>query len=242
MVRRIIFNFVNQLLFISLLCNGCSLQGRELLLGNTEPDESASEQNDAATALVKKFAHPDSGNSRDYDPLMRMIGDARFVLLGEATHGTHEFYRERAVITRRLIEEKGFDAVVLEADWTDAYRANEYVQGKSEDRTAEQSLAGFTRFPEWMWRNADFRDFVSSIRSYNDSSKSKIGATGIYGMDLYGLAESMEAVIEYLIRVDPEAANRRFEGIRVLMAIVINPNNTGMSSQKMRKSLARKRL
>jgi erythromycin esterase-like protein len=139
---------------------------------------------------------------------MKMIGDARFVLLGEATHGTHEFYRERARITRRLIEEKGFDAVVLEADWTDAYRANEFVLGKSEDRTAEKSLSGFTRFPRWMWRNADFRDLVGSIRSFNDSRQPEAKKVGIYGMDLYGLAESLKEVTEYLRRTDPEAAKR----------------------------------
>lgn len=125
------------------------------------------------TNLIKKSAHAISVNPRDYDPLMKTIGDARFVLLSEATHGTHEFCRERAVITRRLIEEKGFDAVVLEADWTDAFRANEFVHVTSKDRTAEQSLSGFTRFPQWMWRNTDFRDFVASIRSHNETKNQK---------------------------------------------------------------------
>jgi erythromycin esterase-like protein len=124
---------------------------------------------------------------------MKMIGDARFVLLGEATHGTHEFYRERALITQRLIKEKGFDAVVLEADWSDAFRVNEFVQNKSADQQAEKSLGGFTRFPKWMWRNAEFRDLVASIRSYNDSIKSDADRTGVYGMDLYGMTESMDA-------------------------------------------------
>jgi erythromycin esterase-like protein len=208
MVKRIIFCLVNQLLFISLICNGCSLQGKDYLFSSSEENETTSEQDSRAAALVKKFAHRISGNSRDYDPLMKMIGDSRFVLLGESTHGTHEFYRERAVITRRLIEEKGFDAVVLEADWTDAYRANEFVHGTSKDQTAEQSLEGFTRFPQWMWRNTDFRDLVTSIRSYNNSGKPNIPRVGIYGMDLYGLSESAGAVIEYLKRVNPEAGNQ----------------------------------
>ncbi len=208
MVKRIILTFVNQLLFISLICNGCSLQGKDYLFSSSENNKIISEQDATTAALVKKFAHRISGNPRDYDPLMKMIGDARFVLLGEATHGTREFYRERALITRRLIEEKGFDAVVLEADWTDAYRANEFVHGTSKDQTAEQSLAGFTRFPQWMWRNTDFRDLVTSIRSYNGSGKPNISRAGIYGMDLYGLSESADAVIEYLKRVEPEAGNQ----------------------------------
>ena len=209
MVKRIIFGFVSQLLFVSLICGGCSLQGKNYLLDSSETVEATSSEQDVqATALVKKFAHPISGNSRDYDPLLKMIGDARFVLLGEATHGTHEFYRERAAITRRLIEEKGFDAVVLEADWTDAYRVNEFVRGASKDQTAEQSLTGFTRFPEWMWRNTDFRDLVASIRSHNNSGKPNTSPAGIYGMDLYGLSESAEAVIEYLKRIEPEAGNQ----------------------------------
>jgi erythromycin esterase-like protein len=208
MIKRITLNFVHILLFVSMLCGGCSLQDDRYLLDSSEAAETTTEEDAQAAALVKKFAHPITGNSPDYDPLLKMIGDARFVLLGEATHGTHEFYQERAAITRRLIEEKGFDAVVLEADWTDAYRVNEFVRGKSKDQTADQSLAGFTRFPEWMWRNTDFRDLVASIRSSNNSRKPEVSRAGIYGMDLYGLSESADAVIEYLKRIDPEAGNQ----------------------------------
>src|SRR5688572_2745573 len=96
----------------------------------------------------------------DYDKLMDFIGDARFVLLGEASHGTHEFYRERAQITKRLIEEKGFTAVAVEADFPDAYRVNRYVNDESDDADAVDALNGFKRFPQWMWRNADVLDFV----------------------------------------------------------------------------------
>src|SRR3989441_10908605 len=95
----------------------------------------------------------------DYTPLMRLIGDARFVLLGEASHGTHEFYRERAKITKRLIEERSVLAVVAEADWPDAARVNRYVRGRSDDPDAEAALADFKRFPQWMWRNADVVEF-----------------------------------------------------------------------------------
>src|ERR671917_207180 len=107
------------------------------------------------TETVREAAIPLSGASTDYDPLLDLNGDARFVLLGEASHGTHEFYRERAQITKRLIKERGFMAVAVEADWPDAYRVNRYVRGRGEDTDGNEALAGFKRFPTWMWRNAD---------------------------------------------------------------------------------------
>lgn len=94
---------------------------------------------------VRDAAHQLTGASTDYDPLMRLVDDAQFVLLGEASHGTHEFYRERAQITKRLIQEKGFDAVAVEADWPDAYRVNRYVRGRGEDANSNDALAGFKR-------------------------------------------------------------------------------------------------
>src|SRR5207244_69822 len=110
--------------------------------------------------LVRREASPLSGERGDYDPLMELIGDAHFVLIGEASHGTHEFYQERASITKRLITEKGFTAVAVEADWPDAYRVNRYVRGIDDDNTAMDALAGFKRFPVWMWRNTVVLDFV----------------------------------------------------------------------------------
>jgi hypothetical protein len=103
---------------------------------------------DAQTvALVRQAATPITGAAADYDPLMRLVGDARVVMLGESTHGTHEFYRERARITQRLITEKGFSAVAIEGDWPDAYRVNQYVRGLGSDASAEQALSSFTQFP-----------------------------------------------------------------------------------------------
>jgi erythromycin esterase-like protein len=110
------------------------------------------------TSAVRKAAQPLRGAADDYDALLEFIGDARFVLIGEATHGTHEFYRERAQITKRLIREKGFVAVAVEADWPDAYRVNRYVRGRGNDAEAIDALDGFKRFPTWMWRNADVLD------------------------------------------------------------------------------------
>ncbi len=158
--------------------------------------------------LVQAAAHPLTGSSNDYDPLLEFIGDAHFVLLGEASHGTHEFYRQRARITKRLIQEKGFTAVAVEADWPDAYRVNKYVRGQSADADAVEALSGFKRFPSWMWRNADVLDFVGWLREHNDACLSGAAKTGFYGLDLYSLHASIEAVLAYLDKVDPEGSQR----------------------------------
>lgn len=153
---------------------------------------------------------PLRGGAGDYDELLEWIGEAGVVLLGEASHGTHEFYRERALITRRLIEEKGFGAVAVEADWPEAYRVNRYVQGAPEDGDAEQALRGFRRFPTWMWRNAEVLDFVGWLRAHNEG-RGPGDAVGFFGLDLYSLYASVAEVIAYLERVDPPAAERARE-------------------------------
>lgn len=145
------------------------------------------------------------GRADDYDALLAMIGDASYVLLGEATHGTHEFYAERTRITQRLITEKGFSAVAVEADWPDAYRVNRYVRAQSQDRHAAAALDGFKRFPNWMWRNTDVVDLVDWMRNYNDGREPGAKA-GFYGLDLYSLFTSIEEVLRYLDQVDPAAA------------------------------------
>jgi len=152
--------------------------------------------------------HPVTGASDDYDGLMDLVGDRRFVLIGEASHGTHEFYRERARITRRLIDELGFSAVAVEADWPDAYRVNRYVMGLSHDVDANAALSDFRRFPAWMWRNQDVLQFVEWMRARNDAHAHPATKVRFYGLDLYSLQASIEAVIEYLDRIDPAEANR----------------------------------
>jgi erythromycin esterase-like protein len=161
--------------------------------------------------MASGIAIPLDGSSRDYDALMDMVGDAPFVFLGEATHGTHEFYRARAEITKRLISERGFSAVCIEGDWPDAYRVNKYVRAASDDVEAVDSLGGFKRFPTWMWRNAEVLDFVSWLREYNDRISGGKPKVGFYGLDLYSLYTSIDAVLNYLERVDPEAARRARE-------------------------------
>ncbi|GAQ77705.1 hypothetical protein KFL_000020660 [Klebsormidium nitens] len=152
-----------------------------------------------------------------YDGLLRDIGDAQVVLIGEASHGTHDFYEERAKITKRLVEEKGFSMVVCEADWPDMARAHRYVRGLKGDGSAAEALEGFKRFPTWMWRNTVMVDFVEWAKKHNQEifAKERAGeklentsTVGLYGFDLYSLHKSMEAVIEYLEKVDPDTAER----------------------------------
>jgi erythromycin esterase-like protein/predicted phosphoribosyltransferase len=143
------------------------------------------------------------------ETLEELIGDARVVLIGESSHGTHEFYAARAEITKWLIEEKGFSAVAAEADWPDAYRVNRYVRGLGEDKNADEALSGFERFPAWMWRNTVVRDFVDWLRTRNRRQESNgQRQAGFYGLDLYSLHRSMHEVITYLDKVDPKAAAR----------------------------------
>jgi erythromycin esterase-like protein len=158
------------------------------------------------TAAIAAGAHLLQGAPDDYDGLLDLIGDSRFVLLGEATHGTHEFYEQRARITQRLIGEKGFTAVAVEADWPDAYRVNRYVRAEGDDHDAVGALAGFRRFPSWMWRNTDVVNFVDWLRAYNDTQPGQARA-GFYGLDLYSLFTSMDEVLRYLDKIDPDAAS-----------------------------------
>lgn len=163
-------------------------------------------------SLARSSAHPlREGEISDYDPLLDLVGDARFVLLGEASHGTHEFYRERAQITKRLIRGKGFSAVAVEADFPDANRINRFVRGMGDDIDAIDSLGGFKRFPAWMWRNADVLDFVGWLRAHNDDQPDAQSKAGFYGLDLYSMNSSMDAVLSYLDKIDPAAAKRARE-------------------------------
>jgi erythromycin esterase-like protein len=152
-----------------------------------------------------------SGAPADYDPVIARAATARVVCLGEASHGTHEFYRERAEITKRLIVERGVTAVAAEADWPDAYRVNLFVRGESDDPTPVEALADFRRFPAWMWRNTDVAEFVAWLREWNDTLPPGASKVGFYGLDLYSLHASMEGVVRYLEAVDPAAAQRARE-------------------------------
>src|SRR5213596_57566 len=157
--------------------------------------------------LVREIAQPLAGEARDYDALLQLIGNARFVLIGEASHGTHEFYFERAAITKRLIAEKDFSIIAIEADWPDSARIHRYVRGMP-TASADEALSGFRRFPTWMWRNTVVVEFVEWLRGFNKNIDPKRAPIGFYGMDLYSLHTSIGAVLRYLDKVDPEAERR----------------------------------
>jgi erythromycin esterase-like protein len=173
-------------------------------------------ESDPTAALVEEvrsIASPLHG-AKDLDPLMERIGDARYVLLGEASHGTAEFYNWRQTISQRLIREKGFSFIAVEGDWPDCYRINRYVTGlAAAGETARSTLNCFQRWPTWMWANEEVANLAEWLRDFNlgrtDSRK-----VGFYGLDMYSLWESMNAVLAYLDKVDGPAAiaaRRAFE-------------------------------
>jgi len=176
------------------------------LLAAAAGTHSTSADDSPAQRLARR-ALPMAGSDADFDRLLERIGDAPLVLLGEASHGTDEFYRVRADITRRLVTERGFNAIAVEADWPDAYRVNRFVRGEDEDADASAALAGFLRFPTWMWRNDVVRDFIEWLRQHNEGAPEPQRA-GFYGLDLYSLHGSIAAVLDYLHQTDPEAARR----------------------------------
>ena len=177
----------------------------------SRPTEARDSGPSEVPVLRSAVAALDEGE-RDRRALLDLVGDAHLVLLGEASHGTHEFYETRARMTRWLIEDKGFCAVAAEADWPDAFRVNRYVRAHSDDVTAEEALRGFERFPTWMWRNAVVLEFVGWLREHNDRvGTDERSKAGCYGLDLYSLYRSMGEVIAYLERIDPEAAARARE-------------------------------
>lgn len=169
--------------------------------------------NDAATSpagLARPLRRPE-----DLDPLLDRIGGARYVLLGEASHGTHQYYRWRAEITRRLVQERGFSFVAVEGDWPDCFAVNTWVRGHDgdDDRRAEQVLAGFTRWPTWMWANQEVAELITWMRAHNEG-RPPAEQVGFYGFDVYSLWESMRAVLEYLDEHEPGAVETAKQAFR----------------------------
>lgn len=153
---------------------------------------------------IQKHTHP-LNNEKDLKPLFDRIGDARIVMLGEASHGTHEYYTWRAHISKRLIEEKGFNFIALEGDWPDCYRLNRYVKGyEGDEKDAVDVLKDFNRWPTWMWANWEIVALAEWLKQHN-IGLSVHKKTGIYGLDVYSLWESMESIMQYLEKTDPAA-------------------------------------
>lgn len=162
------------------------------------------------SSRLTRIAQPLDGGARQFDPILERIGEASTVLIGAATHGTREFHRARADLTRQLIADHGFAAVIVEADWPDAYRVNRFVRAEGCDQTASAALADFERFPTWMWRNTVVEEFVSWLRYRNDNHR-VVDRAGFYGMDLFSLARSIAKVLSFLDDADPAAATRARE-------------------------------
>jgi erythromycin esterase-like protein len=162
---------------------------------------------------VARMALPVEGPG-DLDPLLERIGDARFVLLGEASHGTSEYYRWRAAISQRLIREKGFSFVAVEGDWPDCYRVNRYVKGFEDSGSdAHEVLDAFTRWPTWMWANEEVVALAEWLRRHNNGLPDD-RKVGFYGLDVYSLWDSLYAVLGYLRKVDPSAMPAAFRAFR----------------------------
>jgi erythromycin esterase-like protein len=158
---------------------------------------------------IMSIARPLHGNA-ELDHIAELVAHKRLVLIGEASHGTHEFYELRAALTRRLITDYGFKAIAVEGDWPDALRADRYVRGHGDDEGAVEALSDFERFPRWMWRNHEVATFLEWMRAWNEE-RPDAERVGFYGLDLYSLHASMRAVIAYLDDNDPVAAARARE-------------------------------
>jgi erythromycin esterase-like protein len=191
-----------------LLAAACGDGGSGGSASPTAPPGTASPASSSAdVAAIKAAARPVTGTATDYTDVMAAVGDSTRILLGESTHGTHEYYRERARLSERLIRENGVNAIAIEGDWTPTFRVNLYVRGLGTDRTADEALQGYTRFPRWMWGNTDFRDFVERLRTYNLALPAA-ERVGLYGLDVYDLSEATDTVVAHLRLTDPARARR----------------------------------
>jgi len=157
-----------------------------------------------ASDTIAQIARPIRGE-QDLEQLLDLVGAARIVMIGEASHGSHEFYDLRASLTRKLIANHGFGAVVIEGDWPDALRVDRYVRRQGDDDGAHDALAAFERFPSWMWRNTDVAAFIDWLRGWNGPRAPEQRA-GFYGLDLYSLHASIRAVLSFLDEADSAAA------------------------------------
>lgn len=228
-------NLTRFLWLFGALCLGMALAGAvsaQVVESRAQAAASPAPKSSAAPgtpAAIRRVARPIRGSMDDYDALMQRVGDSRLVLLGEDTHGSLEFYRERIRITKRLIEEKGFNGLVIESDWAASSRVDRYVRGEAGDNSAGDALSDHTRFPDWMWRNVPFRDLVEWLRDYNQTPAGRLRPAGVYGMDAQGMESSAAAVLASLARVDPTEAGRARERYACLERFEFNGNRYGMA-------------
>src|SRR5690606_17222148 len=169
-----------------------------------------SREDEAQRKIPAEAIHP-LINEGDLEVLINNIGDARIVLLGESSHGTAEFYTWRAAISKKLITEKGFNIIAVEGDWADAYPVNDYIKNGA-GTSANAVLNNFNRWPQWMWKNEEVADLVEWLKTWN-SQNSGSPQVGFYGLDVYGIWESLETVYQSLLEIDQEAALQAREAI-----------------------------
>ena len=164
-------------------------------------------------SAIRQWANPLKSKA-DLQLLLEYVGDSRIVMLGEATHGTHEYYHWRTYITRKLIEEKGFNFIAVEGDWPDCYRINRFVKGYDVDnKSAFHVLHAFGRWPTWMWANWEIMALAEWLQQHNMRLPANNKA-GFYGLDVYSLWESMESIMQYLKKTDPDALELAEEAFR----------------------------
>src|SRR6266545_481608 len=164
-------------------------------------------------AQVKRLARP-LRNAADLEPLLEQIGSSRCVLLGEASHGTAEYYTWRTTLSQRLIREKGFSFISVEGDWPDCYRVNRYVKAMPDSGdNVREVLHAFERWPTWMWANEEIVSLVGWLRRHNDGLPAE-KKVGFYGLDVYSLWDSLYSVLGYLRRIDPAALPAAWEAFR----------------------------
>lgn len=186
--------------------------------------------------LINKSSTPlESENS--YANLIEQIADSRYVLIGEASHGTEEFYQTRINITKELILKKNFMAVVIEGDWPDVHRIHRFIQGDKDISSSVDALKEFTRFPTWMWKNSTMPPFLDWLKKYNDALDSKSEKIGFFGLDLYSLNASIEAVLNYLKKTDPLEAEKAQMRYACFNDLRLDPQTYGyLVSERRKKS------
>lgn len=197
------------ILFASTLAIGCKKEG------NT---------NSPVTGNIQTHA---LNSEKDLDSLMLQIGNARVVLLGEASHGTSEYYNWRAAISKRLMQEKGFDAIAVEGEWADSYRVNNFIKGpKSDSAAAEKVLNNYNRWPTWMWGNYEIASLITWMNGFNQT-KSLADKVGFYGLDVYCLWESTQELMPYLQGADPAVVSAAQSMERCFLPYSANPDEYG---------------
>ena len=197
--------------------------------------DSASKADQEALAAIRAAARPLTGSASDHDPLVARAGTASRILLGESSHGTREYYADRGRLTLRLIREAGVNAIAIEGDWTPTRRLDRYVRGLGGDRSADQALRGYTRFPYWMWPNRTFRNFLEQLRSYNLTQPAE-QRVGVYGMDVYDLYDAAREVEDYLRRADPAGFPAALGAYRCFSSYNRNNRTYGVAAGDPRRS------